>query len=142
MNTDYIITEFKKQYGYLEKFGLEINGIGDLMDEPLISISTPFIFDRRKLPSTFMGLSLRDGTKEEELPVEFQNIKRGKEYIWAYQRFEDFVDKHSEEIQKKLETYLTRDEMLDALCFGNFKIHKESCIKWEKEGKIPKWEKE
>jgi hypothetical protein len=29
--------------------------------------------------------------------------------------------------------------MLDALCFGDFQSHKANCIKWEAEGKIPKW---
>jgi hypothetical protein len=140
MDYNSIISEFRKQYANLEVFGLEIQGIGDLAGEVVISISTPFIFDRTKLPEKFMGIILRDGTAESKMPKEFQNIDGDREYIWAYQRFEDYVDSHTELIrQTLLNENMTRAEMLDALCFGNFSHHKELCIKWENEGKIPKW---
>jgi hypothetical protein len=141
MKHNEIIEEFKKQYGYLSKYGLQINGIGNLIaGYNVISISTPFIFDRTKLPEKFMGLDLRNGTNENEMPMEFQNIDKDKEYIWAYQRFEDYVDNHHDLIRKTLDNPgMTRDEMLNALCFGDFNNHKELCIKWENEGKIPKW---
>ena len=75
------------------------------------------------------------------MPVEFQ-IDNKTEYIWAYQRFELFVDAHQKEIRDKLgNEQLTRKEMLDALCFGNFEKHKNHCITWEQEGKIPTWKK-
>ena len=140
MNKETIIAAFKKQYGYLEKYGLQVHGIGDLVGQSVISISTPFIFDRTKLPGKFMGFDLRDGTPEIELPIEFQNIDKDTEYIWAYQRFENYVDEHADQIRHLLKNpAMTRKEMLDALCFGNFDQHKEQCTRWEKEGKIPKW---
>ncbi len=142
MNYQSIISEFKKQYGYLQIFGLQIHGVGNLIsDYNVISISVPFIFDKTKLPEKFMGLDLRSVTAVDDLPIEFRSINSHNEYIWAYQRFEAFVDKHSEEIRKTLQNpKMTRKEMLDALCFGNFENHKQQCILWESEGKIPKWE--
>jgi len=141
MNYETVITEFNKQYGHLKKFGLEVHGAGDLSyDDHVIFISTPFLFDRTKLPDKFMGLDLRDGTAEDVMPIEFQNIDQEKEYIWAYQRFENYVDTYADLIRKTLDNpKMTREEMLDALCFGNFNEHKEMCIKWENEGTIPKW---
>jgi len=143
MINNQVLLEFKKQYGYLLKYGLQINGVGDLIDEHyVIFISTPFIFDHTKLPENFMGLDIRDGTPEDELPFEFQNINKETEYIWAYQRFEDYVDTHADLIRKTLDNLsMTRIEMLNAICFGNFQKHKEMCIEWEREGKIPKWTK-
>ncbi|NJK97005.1 MAG: hypothetical protein HC905_20655 [Bacteroidales bacterium] len=104
----------------------------------MISISVPFIFDHRQLPNEFMGLILR--TDIYDLPMEFQNIDTENKYIWAYQRFEIFVDKHVDLIKQKLDNLnITRQEILDALCFGDYNKHKENCKKWESEGKIPSW---
>lgn len=141
MNYEIIITLFKKQFGHLQKAGLEIHGIANLIgDLDVISISTPFIFDRTKLPRKFMGLDLRDGIVE--LPEEFQNINGHNGYTWAYQRFEEYVDNHASLIYARFANKeMTKDEMLDALCFGDFNRHKEKCIEWENEGKIQKWVK-
>lgn len=143
MNYHTIISEFTKQYGHLEKYGLQINGVANLIgDHHVISISIPFIFDRTKLPKSFMGFDLRSGTPENEMPPEFQNIESDTEYLWAFQRFEEFVDHHADTIRKTLDDpTMTREMMLDALCFGDFKKHREMCLKWENEGNIPKWVK-
>jgi len=140
-DSDNILKKFTRQFGHLKKLGLEIDGIADLgLDYQVISISTPFIFDNRLIPKTYMGYVVRSGTQETNLPVEFRNIYSEKEYIWSYQRFERFVDSNEDLIRTKLNNpTMTRDEMLDALCFGDFKKHRESCIKSEEEGKIPKW---
>ena len=120
MSYETIITEFKKQFGHLQKAGLEIHGIANLIgDLNVISISAPFIFNRTTLPKRFMGLNLREGIAE--LPKEFQYL-------------------HADIIRDVLNNpEMKREEMLDALCFGDFNSHKEKCIEWEKEGKIPKW---
>ena len=143
MNYASIITEFERQYGHLKGFGLKIHGVGNLIaDHNVISISTPFIFDRTKLPEKFMGLDLRDGIPENDMPPEFRNIASDKEYIWAYQRFEEYVDRHANHIRQTLDnSIMTRKQMLDSLCFGDFEKHKEMCIKWENEGTIPTWTK-
>lgn len=75
MNNDTVISEFNKQFGHLKKYGLKVHGIGNLIsDHNVISISTPFIFDRTKLPDNFMGFDLRDGTPENEMPSEFKTM--------------------------------------------------------------------
>lgn len=138
---DTIISEFEKKYGHLKEFGLKINGVANLIDTVnVISISTPFIFDRTQLPKNFMGLDIRNGTVETDLPLEFRGINPGREYIWAYQRFEIYVDKHSDLIRKTLkQPDISREKMLDALCFGDFNAHRLACIEWEEKGTIPKW---
>ena len=141
MNYSSIVDSFKSRYSNLKKFGLTVHGIANLMgDVNVISISIPFVFDQRQLPKNFMGLDLRINFKE--LPTEFQNVDSSEEYIWAYQRCSAFVDRHSEEIKKALDNQnLTREELLDSICFGDYKLHKVKCIKWETEGKIPIWKK-
>ena len=141
MNDQEILNEFKKRYGKLRKFGLQIHGIGNLAaDHNVISVSTPLIFDHRELPKKFMGLPIRNSVSTYEMPPEFQITDNENEYIWAYQRFEAYVDNNADIIRSKLgKPDMTRDEMLDALCFGDFRRHKEMCIDWENKGKIPKW---
>jgi hypothetical protein len=141
MDRQLIIKEFYQQYGYLIEYGLKVNGIAHLIgDYNVISIQTPFIFDRTELPKKFMGVDVRDGTPENEMPNEFQISDNSTEYIWAYQRFEGYVDKHLDLIRKTLgNSSLTRAQMLDAICFGDFESHKKMCTKWEAEGTIPKW---
>jgi hypothetical protein len=52
-------------------FGLQIHGIANLIDKyDVISITTPFLFDRRKLPEEFMGLSIRESSYP--MPEEFE----------------------------------------------------------------------
>ena len=123
------------------EYGLKVTGMVHLINDiVVISIQTPFIFDRTKLPNQFMGFDIRDETPENELPIEFQIPNDDNEYIWAYQRFEKYVDAHHDLIRNTLNNpSLTRIQMLDALCFGNFEEHKSMCIQWENDGIIPKW---
>ena len=141
MNDNSIISRFRSQYGHLKKFGLKVDGVANLIEDyDVIAVSVPFVFDQRNLPKKFMGLHVRVGTTENSLPPEFQNLDRDKEYIWAYQRFELYVDRHADTIRKTLDNpAMTREEMLDALCFGDFNKHKERCMKLEAEGVIPRW---
>ncbi len=143
MDSKQILNEFKKRFGHLKKFGLQIHGTGNLnAGTEVISISTPFIFDHRLVPKEFMGVVIRNGIEENKLPEDFQNIDEGKEYIWAYQRFEDYVDSNSGLILKTLDqTEMSKEEMLDAICFGDYNLHKQKCEQWELDGKIPKWKK-
>ena len=141
MNTDNILNAFRSQYGHLKKYGLKIEGIANLIDDcNVICVSIPFIFDCRQLPNRFRELDLRISIIESEMPEEFKKIDKSKEYIWAYQRYEKYVDKNADIICKTLGKQMSRDEMLDALCDRDFKAHKQRCIKWENEGKIPQWQ--
>ncbi len=140
-----ILKRFEDKFSPLKKKGLKVEGLK--MVDPkkrthVINISKPFIFDNRHLPKKYEGLAVK-GKIEGDLPVEFK-VDRTKldwhkhEYIWAPERFENFVERCSDQIRKQLgsET-MTKKEMLDAICFGNFEEHKKNTKKLIKEGKLP-----
>jgi hypothetical protein len=141
------LDRFEKKFGYLKKKGLRINGlkmIDPKRKKHVIDVSRPLIFDNRLLPKSFEGLDVKM-IIHGELPVEF-NIDRTKpdwqkkQYIWAPERFEHFVDRCSTEIKKQLGNLnMTRDEMLSALCFGDYVAHKEKTNQLVKEGKLPEY---
>ena len=140
-----ILKKFEEKFANLKKKGMQVEGL--LLIDPkrkkhVISISRPFIFDNRNLPKKYETLEIKSKI-QGELPDEFI-INRSnpdwqkEEFVWAPERFERFVDRCSEEIRKKLDQpEMTRSEMLDALCFGNFEDHKAKCEVMVKEGKIP-----
>ena len=134
-----ILNHFKKKYQPLTKDGLRFDGLS-LIDvkrkKHVIMISKPFVFDNRKLPKSYDGLAIK-AKIEGGLPEEF-NVDARKEYIWAPQRFEKFVDRCSDEIRKKFkQPDMSRTDMLYALAFGNFADHKKKCKELLSEGKIP-----
>jgi hypothetical protein len=138
LSHDQILAEFRKQYGHLEAEGLVIRYIGNVIEyHYAIWIEHPLIFDQRKLPKWFMGIEVRDHISDIDSIPEFQIEDRDTEYIWDYKRFEKFVDRNSALIRQKLgNPNMTREEMLDVLCDGDFNKHKEDCLRWEKEGRF------
>ena len=97
------------------------------------------MFDNRLLPKTYEGLDIK-AKIEGELPKEFAFKKDAvkKEYVWAPTKFEKYVDRCSDEIRKQFgNPDMSRQEMLDALAFGNFEEHKKKSIQMMKDGKIP-----
>ncbi|MDT8411347.1 MAG: hypothetical protein RQ875_02700 [Vicingaceae bacterium] len=138
------INSFRKKYKHLEKFGLEIGGIAELMGTYVIAVSHPLIFDNRWLSKKFEGIDIRSSTSGE-LPKEFVVDQSDmfwyeKYYVWAPERFEKFVDRCGDEIREKLKNpTMTRDDMLDALCFGDFKKHKKLVEENIKSGKLPEY---
>lgn len=138
-----ILKNFESKYGSLRKKGLRIEGLN--MIDPkrkkhVIMISKPFLFDNRQLPKSYEGLEIKSKI-EGGLPEEFKVDPTKKEYVWSPKRFENFVDKHQDEIRKKLgNPGMSREEMLDALAFGSFEEHKRKCIELVKEGKIAAFE--
>ena len=142
-----ILKHFETKFGHLKKKGLTIEGLA--MVDPkkkkhVIKISRPLVFDNRELPKKFEGLDVK--TKIQmggEMPSEFAVDRTNpewfkKEYIWAPERFEKFVARCSDEIKKNLgKPEMTKKEMLDALCFGDFKEHKKKVTLLIKEGKLP-----
>jgi len=142
-----ILKKFDKKYGHLRKKGLIIDvleGIGSGYMVGVINISRPFVFDNRLIPEKFAGIPIKKRIYGE-LPSEFKIKKANKnsqlkDYIWSPDRFERYVDRCAEEIQGELEIAdMSRDEMLDALCFGNFEKHQQKCIKWVEDGVIPSY---
>ena len=121
-----ILKHFETKYGTLKKKGLRIEGLS--MIDPkrkkhVIMISKPFIFDNRQLPKTYEGLDIK-AKIEGGLPKEFL-VKK-------------YVDRCTEEIRKQFgNPLMSRQEMLDALAFGNFEEHKRKSIQMMKDGKIP-----
>ena len=137
-----ILKHFESKYGTLKKKGLRIEGLS--MIDPkrkkhVIMVSKPFIFDNRQLPKTYEGLDIKckiEGTLPKEFAIKKDAPK--KEYVWAPAKFEKYVDRCSDEIHKQFNNpNMSRQEMLDALAFGNFEEHKRKSIQMMKEGKIP-----
>jgi hypothetical protein len=134
-----ILKDFESKYSPLKKKGLRIEGMN--MIDPkrkkhVIMVSKPFVFDNRALPKIYQGIEVKSKI-EGALPEEFK-VEIGKAYVWAPQHFEKFVDRCSNEIKKTLNNpNMSRDEMLDALAFGNFEDHKKKCVQLMQEGKIP-----
>jgi hypothetical protein len=137
-----ILKNFESKYNTLKKKGLRIEGLS--MIDPkrkkhVIMISKPFLFDNRQLPKSYEGLDIKskiEGGLPEEFKIDKETIK--KEYLWAPAKFEKYVDRCSEEIRKQFgNPSMTRQEMLDALAFGNFEEHKKKSLQLMKDGKIP-----
>lgn len=142
-----ILKSFETKYGHLRKKGLTIEGLA--MVDPkkkkhVIKISRPLVFDNRLLPKKFEGLDIKTNIKlTEDMPMEFK-VDRSKpdwfktQYIWAPERFEKFVNRCEKEIKEQLNApELTKKEILDALCFGNYEEHKTKSKQLIKEGKLP-----
>ena len=142
-----ILKSFETKYGYLKKKGLTIEGLA-MVDvkkkKHVIKISRPLVFDNRLLPKRFEGLDVKTNIKlSTEMPKEF-NVYRTqpdwhkKQYIWAPERFVKYVERCEKEIKAQLNSpQMTKPEMLDALCFGNFEEHKLKSLQLIKEGKLP-----
>jgi hypothetical protein len=137
-----ILKSFESKFGSLKKKGLRIEGLS--MIDPkrkkhVIMISKPFLFDNRQLPKSYEGLDIKskiEGGLPEEFKIEKEAIK--KDYLWAPNKFEKYVDRCSEDIKKQFgNPNMSRTEMLDALAFGSFEDHKQKTINLIKEGKIP-----
>ena len=141
------LERFEKKFGYLKKKGLRIHGlkmIDPKRKKHVIDVSRPLIFDNRLLPKSFEGLDVK-AIIHGDLPTEFMIDRtkpdwQKKEYIWAPERFEHFVDRCGPEIKKQLGNLnMTRDEMLSALCFGDYEAHKQKTQQLVLEGKLPNY---
>jgi hypothetical protein len=143
------LERFEKKFASLKKKGLKVNGlkmIDPKRKKHVINVSRPLVFDTRQLPKSYEGLEIK-AIISGDLPMEF-NIDRTKpdwqkkEYIWAPERFEKYVDRCGDEIKKQLgNPQMTRSEILSALCFGDFEAHKKKTQELIKEGKIPAYRK-
>ena len=142
-----ILKSFESKYGHLKKKGLTIEGLA-MVDvkkkKHVIKISRPLIFDNRQLPKKFEGLDIKTNIKlNDDMPTEFK-VDRTQpdwhktQYIWAPERFEKYVNRCEKELKSQLNSPLmTKQDLLDALCFGNFEEHKLKSLQLIKEGKLP-----
>lgn len=142
-----ILKSFETKYGHLKKIGLTIEGLA-MVDvkkkKHVIKISRPLIFDNRLLPKKFEGLDIKTNIKlNADMPTEFKVDRtepdwHKKQYIWAPERFEKYVNRCEKEIKSQLNNPLmSKQEVLDALCFGNFEEHKQKSMQLIQEGKLP-----
>src|SRR3569832_2242991 len=100
---------FVLKFSSLKKKGLRVNGlkmIDPKRKKHVIDISRPLVFDNRLLPKSFEGLQVK-AVISGELPKEFTIDRTNpdwqkKEYIWAPERFEHYVDRCADDIKKQL----------------------------------------
>jgi hypothetical protein len=144
-----ILQRFKTKYQHLEKKGLIIEGmvvVDHARRQNAISVSKPFIFDNRSIPKKFEGLQVKKRIVGE-MPKEFQIDRtqpdwHKRDYIWAPERFEMFVDRCLPEITQQLSLPdMTKEEALDAICFGSFEEHARNVKRLIREGKVPAFSK-
>jgi len=139
------LDNFKERYKHLEKKGLRILGIKLIDPEKkthVIEISRPLIFDSRVIPDRYEGLRVKrriHGPLPEEFQIDRDSVDWHKrEYVWAPERFEKYVDREGGKISKALgNPEMSREDMLNAICFGNYQAHKEKVEKLIDEGKLP-----
>jgi hypothetical protein len=134
-----ISDRFRDEFGHLP--GLEVEGPGVYHGgDWVISASHPFVFDRRKLPGQYVGITVRAGVRNP-LPAEFEGQYYPHAYVWNPRNFERFVDRSADEIRKALgDPTMSRDEMLHALIGWPFEEHLANCRQAVAEGKIPPFE--
>ena len=143
------LENFKERFKHLEKKGLRIIGIkliDPIKKTHVIEISRPIIFDSRAIPDRYEGLKIKrriHGSLPEEFQIDRDSVDWHKrEYVWAPERFEKFVNRESETIRKTLgDPEMSKEDMLNAICFGNFQAHKEKVEKLIAEGKLPAFNK-
>ena len=103
-----ILKSFETKYGYLKKKGLTIEGLA-MVDvkkkKHVIKISHPLIFDNRLIPKRFEGLDVKTNIKlSADMPLEF-DVDRSqpdwhkKQYMWAPERFEKYVERCENELK-------------------------------------------
>jgi hypothetical protein len=113
--------EFRDDYGH--RNGLAIQGIGNCHGSLVIGATHRLIFDRRLLPGTYLGLPVHCSVSD--IPADFQVFK---DYIWAPENYQHFVDRHAEEIRRELgRPEMSPEEMLHALCGMPFPKWIEVC---------------
>jgi hypothetical protein len=129
-----VIDLFRKDFGHLK--GLQINGPGVYHGGSwVIGAVHPFIFDKRLLPPTYLGVIVHQSVSEP-LPAEFQSG-----YAWSPRNFSRFVDRSADELRREFKNpIMTREEMLHALIGEPYETWLVRCRAWVAEGKIPRFE--
>ncbi|MCX8143021.1 MAG: hypothetical protein N3F62_02060 [Bacteroidia bacterium] len=125
-----IYKRFEERYGFLKKMGVKFEGIQ--MIDPIkkkhaIVLTRPFLFDCRLLPKRYEGIEIKVRI-QGSLPEEFKSIGQN-DYIFAPEKFEKFVENNIHNIRNHFgKPEMTKEEILDALAFGNFEDHKRNVL--------------
>ncbi len=122
-----ILKRFEERYGYLKKMGVTFEGIqmiDPIKKKQAIVLTRPFIFDCRLLPKRYDGIDIKIRI-QGVLPEEFKT--KSGDYPFAPENFEKYVEKHLDELRQHFEKpEMTKQELLDALAFGDFEEHKKN----------------
>ena len=117
-----IVDEFRKAHP-----NLNIEGLGNVHGSLELVVTQPFVFDKRLIPISFLGLGVR-ASLSSPLPDDFEVFSG---YIWSPENYANFVDSHVEEIRSALSNPdMTRAEMLHALIGMPFEDWVEQCRKF------------
>ena len=102
-----ISEEFRKQHP-----NLNFRGLGNVHGSLELVVLRPFIFDKRLIPNSFLGMSVKVSLSEP-LPDDFEVFSG---YVWAPENYANFVDSKSETIREALgDRSMSREDMLHAL---------------------------
>jgi hypothetical protein len=131
--------DFRAKFGHLR--GLSDLGYGVYHGGSwVISASHPFVFDRRTLPASHLGIWVH-ASIGPEIPREFETSTRKYGHIWAPPHYEAFVDGNAAQIRHQLgNPDMTRDEMLAALVGRPFDKFVQSCREQVSAGRIEPFE--
>lgn len=128
-----VTSDFRVKYGHLP--GLQIAGPGVYHGgQWVIGLRVPFVFDRRTLPGSHLGIMVH-ASLTGELPREFADGTRQHSYVWAPPHYEQFVDRSADEIRAQLGgAEMSRDDLLSALVGMPFSRWVEQCRSWVRDG--------
>jgi hypothetical protein len=134
-----VTEDFRVKYGTIP--GVDVTGLGIYHGgDWVIGVTHPFVFDRRLLPTSHLGIGVRT-LIGGELPPEFQDGQRRYPYVWAPPHYEQFVDRCAGEIRRQLgRPNMSRDEMLSALIGMPFEQFRELCRQSVREGRMAAFE--
>lgn len=114
-----ILEEFRKTYPHLN-----VKGLGNVHGSLELIVTHPFVFDKRSVPSSFLGMSVR-ASLSSQVPDDFE-VFAG--YLWAPENYANYVDNHLDEIRSTLsEPGMDRAEILHALIGIPFEDWVEQC---------------
>lgn len=135
-NTMYdILKRFQERYGYLKKMGVTFEGIqmtDTIKKKHSIILTRPFLFDCRLLPKRYEGIEIKVRI-QGGLPAEFKPTSPS-DYTFAPEKFIQYVEKNLDTLRAHFDKpEMTKEELLDALAFGNFEQHKKNAQKLMRE---------
>lgn len=135
-----VASKFKREFSNvkgMQEIGDAAVGHGT---EWVIPVLRSFVYDRRDdpVPSSYLGLTVRQNYESDDLPEEFRLGPDRKGYVWAPFRYERYVDRCPTKIARLLERpNISRSEILDAICpTGDFRKWTRQYEEWVSQGKI------
>ena len=106
---------------------LNFQGLGNVHGSLELVVTHPFVFDKRLVPGSFLGLPVRTSLSSP-IPEDFEVFSG---YTWAPENYANFVDTHAENVRSALgNPDITRAEMLHALIGMPFENWVEQCRKF------------